>query len=64
MFDEFLKKADELILIGESFAIAAVVRYDSPISGKPGDKAIIFADGESGAGSAEVVRNPSSSRKR
>ena len=46
MFDEFLKKADELLSIGESFAIATVVRYEAPISGKPGDKAIIFADGE------------------
>ena len=46
MFDEFLKKADELVLLGESFAIATVVRYEAPISGKAGDKAIIFADGE------------------
>jgi xanthine dehydrogenase accessory factor len=46
MFDDFLKKADELGLLGESFATATVVRYESPISGKPGDKAIIFADGE------------------
>jgi xanthine dehydrogenase accessory factor len=46
MFDEFLKKADELVTIGESFATATVVRYEAPISGKPGDKAIIFADGE------------------
>jgi len=46
MFDEFLKKADELLMIGESFATATVVRYEAPISGKPGDKAIIFADGE------------------
>src|ERR1700733_3316730 len=46
MFDEFLKKADELVLLGESFAIATVVRYEAPISGKPGDKAIIFPDGE------------------
>src|ERR1700758_5072906 len=46
MFDEFLKKADELVAIGESFAVATVVRYEAPISGKPGDRAIIFADGE------------------
>jgi xanthine dehydrogenase accessory factor len=46
MFDEFLKKADELVMIGESFAVATVVRFEAPISGKPGDKAIIFADGE------------------
>ncbi len=46
MFDEFLKKADELVMIGESFAIATVVRFEAPVSAKPGDKAIIFADGE------------------
>ncbi len=46
MFDEFLKKADELVVIGKPFAIATVVRYEAPISGKPGDKAIILADGE------------------
>ena len=46
MFDEFLKKADELVMLGESFAMATVVRYEAPISGKPGDKAIIFSDGE------------------
>jgi xanthine dehydrogenase accessory factor len=46
MFDEFLKKADELVMIGESFAVATVVRFEAPISGKPGDKAIIFSDGE------------------
>lgn len=46
MFEEFFKKADELVAIGESFAIATVVRFEAPISGKPGDKAIIFADGE------------------
>lgn len=27
MFDEFLKKADELVMIGESFVIATVVRF-------------------------------------
>ena len=57
MFDHFLKKADELVSLGESFAVATVVRYEAPISGKLGDKAIIFADGEFGVGSAEVVRN-------
>jgi xanthine dehydrogenase accessory factor len=46
MFDEFLKKADELVMTGESFAIATVVRHETPVSGKPGDKAIILADGE------------------
>ena len=45
MFDQFLSKASELLANGESFALAVVVRYLSPISGKPGDKAIILADG-------------------
>src|SRR5215471_1606669 len=46
MFDQFLSKASELLVNHESFAIAVVVRYEAPISGKPGDKAIIFADGK------------------
>src|ERR1700739_1036620 len=33
-------------MLGASFAVATVVRFEAPISGKPGDKAIIFADGE------------------
>jgi xanthine dehydrogenase accessory factor len=45
MFDQFLNKASELLAKGESFAVAEVVRYQSPISGKVGDKAIVFADG-------------------
>lgn len=45
MFDQFLSKADELLAKGEPFAVALVVRYQAPISGKPGNKAIIFADG-------------------
>ena len=46
MFDQFLSKADELLAQGEPFAVALVVRYQAPISGKPGNKAIIFADGK------------------
>ena len=46
MFDQFLSKASELVANYESFAIAVVVRYEAPISGKPGNKAIIFADGK------------------
>lgn len=46
MFDQFLKKADELLAAEQSFAIAVVVRYQAPISGKPGNKAIIFPDGK------------------
>jgi xanthine dehydrogenase accessory factor len=46
MFAQFLEKANELLLKGEPFAVATVVRYEAPISAKPGDKAIIFPDGE------------------
>jgi xanthine dehydrogenase accessory factor len=46
MFDQFLRKADELLTDGQSFAIAVVVRYEAPISGKPGNKAIVFPDGK------------------
>jgi xanthine dehydrogenase accessory factor len=46
MFDRFLSKADELLTGGQSFAIAVVVRYQAPISGKPGNKAIILPDGK------------------
>ena len=45
MFDQFLSKAAELLAKGESFAVAEVVRYLSPISGKVGDKAIVLTDG-------------------
>jgi xanthine dehydrogenase accessory factor len=46
MFDRFLNKAAELLAKGETFVTASVVRFQAPISGKPGDKAIIFADGK------------------
>jgi xanthine dehydrogenase accessory factor len=46
VFDQFLKKVDELLASEQSFAIAVVVRYEAPISGKPGNKAIIFPDGK------------------
>jgi len=46
MFDQFVSKASEVLANHESFAIAVVVRYEAPISGKPGNKAIIFADGK------------------
>jgi xanthine dehydrogenase accessory factor len=59
MFDQFLKKADELLASDQSFAIAVVVRYQSPTSGKPGNKAIIFPDGKIwgwiGGGGAQPV---------
>jgi xanthine dehydrogenase accessory factor len=44
MFDDFIKKAEDLCRRGESFAVATVVRSEPPISGKPGDRAIVRAD--------------------
>jgi xanthine dehydrogenase accessory factor len=59
MFDRFLNKAAELLARGEPFVTASVVRFQAPISGKPGDKAIIFADGRMwgwiGGGCAQPV---------
>src|SRR6476660_9531966 len=59
MFDQFLKETAELIGKGESFVTATVVRALPPTSGKPGDKAIIHADGRIsgwiGGGCAEPV---------
>jgi xanthine dehydrogenase accessory factor len=45
MYDEFFSKAYELTREGVPFATAIVVRAERPTSGKPGDKAIITADG-------------------
>jgi xanthine dehydrogenase accessory factor len=45
MWDRFLEKTSELLGQGASFAVATVVRVQPPTSGKPGDKAIIQADG-------------------
>jgi xanthine dehydrogenase accessory factor len=45
MYDEFFSKAHELTRAGIPFATAIVVRAEKPTSGKPGDKAIITADG-------------------
>lgn len=46
MLDQFLKQSAELLAKGETFAVATVVRCTPPTSGKPGDKAIIYADGK------------------
>jgi len=46
MFDQFLSKAGELLTKDQPFAIAVVVRFEPPISGKPGDKAIILPNGK------------------
>ena len=45
MFDEFLSRAAELRSHEQAFATAIVVRCEPPVSGKPGDKAIIEPDG-------------------
>jgi xanthine dehydrogenase accessory factor len=45
MFDDFFAKAHELTQKGIPFATATVVRAEKPTSGKPGDRAIITADG-------------------
>jgi xanthine dehydrogenase accessory factor len=45
MFDEFLSRAGALRSQDRPFATAIVVSYQPPVSGKPGDKAIIEADG-------------------
>lgn len=46
MWERFLEKTSELLSQGASFAVATVVRALPPTSGKPGDKAIINADGK------------------
>jgi len=46
MFDDFLAKVTALRSDGCPFAVAIVVRFQPPVSGKPGDKAIIQADGQ------------------
>ncbi|HWQ13366.1 MAG TPA: XdhC family protein, partial [Roseiflexaceae bacterium] len=45
MYDDFFAKASELSRAGVPFATAVVVRAERPTSGKPGDKAIVTADG-------------------
>jgi len=46
MFDDFLEQINQLRKEGEPFAMAIVVGYTAPISGKPGNKAVITRDGE------------------
>jgi xanthine dehydrogenase accessory factor len=45
MFDDFFSEAEALRTDQKPFAVALVVRCDRPVSGKPGDKAIIQPDG-------------------
>jgi len=46
MLNSFIEKARLLNAGNEAYAIALVVRRRIPSSGKPGDKAIITADGQ------------------
>ena len=46
MYSEYLNKAQDLVNRGEPFVVALVVNYQAPISGKPGYRAIVTADGE------------------
>ena len=45
MYHAFFSKAQELLDKQVPFATAIVVRAEKPTSGKPGDKALITADG-------------------
>ena len=45
MFDALMRRASDLRRSRVPYALAIVVRHEKPISGKPGDKAIILADG-------------------
>ncbi len=45
MFDEFFSLASQLQKEGKPFATAEVIRSEKPTSGRPGDRAIITADG-------------------
>jgi xanthine dehydrogenase accessory factor len=45
MYHAFYSKAQELLAQNMPFATALVVRAEKPTSGKPGDKALITADG-------------------
>ncbi|HEX6383899.1 MAG TPA: YHS domain-containing protein [Anaerolineae bacterium] len=45
MYDEFFSKAHELLSQGLPFATAVVVRAEKPTSARPGDKAIVTAEG-------------------
>jgi len=46
MFNKYIEKSQELIDQGKPFVVALVVNYEGPISGKPGDRAIVTEDGK------------------
>jgi len=45
MFNKYLKQSQKLVDEGRPFVVAVVVNYKGPISGKPGDRAIVTDDG-------------------
>lgn len=45
MFDDYFALAHELVSEGRPFATASVVRAERPTSARPGDRAIVTADG-------------------
>lgn len=45
MFDDYFSLAHELVSEGRPFATASVVRAERPTSARPGDRAIVTADG-------------------
>ena len=45
MFNDYILESKRLIDQGRSFVVALVVNYKAPISGKPGDRAIVSEDG-------------------
>jgi hypothetical protein len=57
MFDEFLSKVAALSAAECPFAVAVVVRYQTPVSGKQGTKRLSNLMAASGAGSAADVCN-------
>lgn len=46
MFSKYIVQSQKLINAEKSFVVALVVNYEGPISGKPGDRAIVTEDGK------------------
>lgn len=46
MFEQYIIKSQQLIAEGRPFVVALVVNYVGPISGKPGDRAIVTEEGK------------------
>ena len=64
MVHEFYSRVQELLTQNVPFATAIVVRAEKPTSGKPGDKALITADGAIYGWMAASFRSLPSSGKR